>query len=334
MSQNLTPARVVHPGQILKRELEARGWTQKQLAEIMDRPTQAINEIIQGNKQITPETALDLEKALDSSAEFWLNLEKNYRLHLARKKKNEQNIERRRKLYELIPVDEVKKRQWIPPSDSLDELEKNVCRFLGISSLTEARSPQVNFRKTQARSCQTGAQTAWLKRVEYLAKQQTVGDFNRETLIEQIGEITALAEFAEEVAQLEPLLSSLGVHFVIVPHLSKTYLDGAAFYLDKHPVVAVTLRYDRIDSFWFTVMHELAHIATGHQGIYLDDLSLNNSNFHNLSSEEKEADTLACNWLIDPVAFERFTIDNRPNFSRKEIESFAQIGRASCRERV
>ncbi|WP_258003809.1 HigA family addiction module antitoxin [Fischerella thermalis] len=87
MSQKLTPARVPTPGKILSRELEVRGWTQKDLAEIMGRPVQTINEIIRGTKQITPETAIELSQALGTSPEFWTNLEAKYRLHLAGKEK-------------------------------------------------------------------------------------------------------------------------------------------------------------------------------------------------------------------------------------------------------
>jgi addiction module HigA family antidote len=85
MSTSPGPARVTPPGVILKRELEARGWTQNDLAEIMGRPSQAISEIIRGTKQVTPETALELAQAMGTSPEFWTNLEINYRLHLARK---------------------------------------------------------------------------------------------------------------------------------------------------------------------------------------------------------------------------------------------------------
>lgn len=94
MSRNPAPARVTIPGSILSRELEARGWTQKDLAEIMSRPAQTINEIIRGTKQITPETAIELSQALGTSAEFWTNLEAKYRLHLASKDKKEQDISR------------------------------------------------------------------------------------------------------------------------------------------------------------------------------------------------------------------------------------------------
>jgi addiction module HigA family antidote len=80
MERITRPARAIAPRRILTRELEARGWTQKDLARIMGRPTQAINEIIKGAKQITPETALELAEAFGTSAELWTNLEAQYRL--------------------------------------------------------------------------------------------------------------------------------------------------------------------------------------------------------------------------------------------------------------
>ncbi len=86
MSNTLTPARVISPGRILQRELDARGWKQKDLSEIIKRSPQAINEIIRGTKQITPETAREISAALGTTAEFWTNLEAKYRLHLAKKK--------------------------------------------------------------------------------------------------------------------------------------------------------------------------------------------------------------------------------------------------------
>lgn len=318
MSQQLPPSRVSPPGRILVRELEARGWTQKDLAEITGRPIQTVNEIIQAKKQITPETALELGEAFGTSAEFWTNLETNYRLHLARKENQERDIARKSQLYSLAPISELIKRGWIQASDSTEELEKKVCDFFGIESIEEPPKLAINFRCSQERDPETIARLAWAKQVENLAKQQTVGQFDREHLQAAIPKILAFAEQPEDVKQVPGLLLSLGVHFVIVPHLSKTYLDGAAFYLENHPVVALTLRYDRIDSFWFTLMHELGHIVAGHRGSYLDDLgnlALNN--------EESEANQLAANWLIDPIAFQDFVATHNPRFSRKVIEQFA-----------
>jgi addiction module HigA family antidote len=76
----------VHPGELLAEELAVRGLTQKQLAEGMGRPAQAINEIIRGRTAITAETALQLEHALGTPARFWLNLQAAHDLAGARQR--------------------------------------------------------------------------------------------------------------------------------------------------------------------------------------------------------------------------------------------------------
>lgn len=84
------------PGTILKLELDARGWTQKDLAAILGRPQQAISEIVRGTKRITPDTALELAAALGTpSAQAWLYFETEYRLSLARSRKDLAAIVRR-----------------------------------------------------------------------------------------------------------------------------------------------------------------------------------------------------------------------------------------------
>ncbi len=89
MTLHRVPAQITPPGRIVARELEARGWTQRHLATLIGRPVQAINQIVKGSKQITPETALVFGEVFGTSAEFWANLEMNYRLNLARQKQNE-----------------------------------------------------------------------------------------------------------------------------------------------------------------------------------------------------------------------------------------------------
>ncbi len=89
MSLHRVPAQITPPGRIVARELEARGWTQKHLATLIGRPVQAINQIIKGTKQITPQTALAFAEVFGTSAEFWVNLEAHYQLNLARQKQNE-----------------------------------------------------------------------------------------------------------------------------------------------------------------------------------------------------------------------------------------------------
>ena len=83
-STELVPAYTPPPGEILAMELDARHWSQRQFAAIIDKPVQAVNEILHAKKQITPETALRIAAALGTSPELWINLEADYRLSLAR----------------------------------------------------------------------------------------------------------------------------------------------------------------------------------------------------------------------------------------------------------
>src|ERR1700676_590007 len=74
------PAEVFPPGEFLADELEARGWTHMEFAEIIRRPTKLVNEIIAGKKSITPETARELAAALGTTPQYWLTLEYAYQL--------------------------------------------------------------------------------------------------------------------------------------------------------------------------------------------------------------------------------------------------------------
>ena len=78
---NAYPDVAIPPGEYLAEEIEARKLSQKELARLMGRPANTINEIINGKKAITAETALQLETVMQEiPARFWLNLETDYQL--------------------------------------------------------------------------------------------------------------------------------------------------------------------------------------------------------------------------------------------------------------
>ena len=131
---------------------------------------------------------------------------------------------------------------------------------------------------------------------------------------------------AEDVAHVPATLARWGVRFVGLRHLPKTYLDGAAFWLEEGPAVALTLRYDRIDSFWFTLMHELAHLAEGRGEAYLDQLEDGGEDATEpppVEPHEEAANRLASGWLLAQEAFDDFVARTSPRFSRASIEAFA-----------
>jgi addiction module HigA family antidote len=81
MTKHQPTYRAFPPGDLIREEIEYRGWSQNDLAQIMGRPLQAVNELINGRKAITARTARELEAALGPDAQFWLNMETSYRLY-------------------------------------------------------------------------------------------------------------------------------------------------------------------------------------------------------------------------------------------------------------
>jgi HTH-type transcriptional regulator/antitoxin HigA len=327
MSTELHPAQLVLPGRILKQELEARGWTQRDLAAILGRPEQAISEIITGSKQITPETSVELGQAFGTSPEFWHNLEANYRLELARTQAHGDVIARRSRLYAELPLREMASRGWLTLRDSVDELEAEVIGCVGVPVLPGPPRPAVRWRGSSARPALTYAQLAWLRRAETLARAQTgISPWQDDHLEPLARELSSQMHLVEDVTLVPATLARWGVRFVLLRHLPKTYLDGAAFWLAKGPAVALTLRYDRIDAFWFTLMHELAHLAEGRSEAYLDQLEDGGENAPDPSPPdacEETANRLASHWLLAPEAFADFVTRTGPRFSRANIEAFA-----------
>lgn len=332
MEQTLRPARPVPPGRILRQELDERGWTQRDLAAILGRPEQMVSEIINGTKQITPETSLELAQAFGVSPEFWYNLEANYRLELAKRQDRDDTISRRSRLYDAFPLQEMARRGWLKLSEPADALEAEVSRFLGfdLATLPEAVTVAARFRCSTAREPAAYAQLAWLCRAEQLARQQTVATWKPEHVQPLIAELTALTARAEDIVGVPQVLANRGVRCVFLRHLGKTYLDGAAFYVDGEPCVALTLRYDRIDSFWFTLLHEVGHLAEGggtsHLDILEDSQGKNGGSEpgkEEIDSHEAQADQLASQWLIAPDALQSFVASTHPYFSKARIEAFA-----------
>jgi len=310
------PARAVPPGQLIQRELDAHGWTQNDLAEVMGRPAQAISEIITGKKQITAETAIELGEAFGVDAAFWSTLQSNYNLHLARQQKSAHDVARRSQLHSATPLLELIKRGWlgITRKSPIDEQESAVCAFLGISSIGARAELSISFRSSEHRGPDWSAKVAWAKRVEHLAGPMVkkLPKYSKAALEKAIPKLLKLAATEAGVAQVPGFLAKLGIGFLVLSHLPKTYLDGAILPVDGHPVVALSLRYDRIDNFWFTLLHELAHCLRGDY-VFIEQNG----------EDEDGADAQATSWLIPEAAFKAFVKSAAPDFAMRRIETFA-----------
>lgn len=325
MTERLTPAEVFPPGDFIKEEMEERGWSQADLAHILSRPVQTVNEILSGKKSITPETARELAAAFGNSPELFLNLENAYRLFLAPGETSK--VSRRAKLYGKAPVRELIKRGWIRGSSDIGELEKQVRDFLGVKSLDDDPPCAFAARKSDGYDEYSPGQIAWFCRCRQLALGRLPSrPFDARSF--RAVPPTLPKEYAD-IATLDRLPAQLarrGVILVLLEHLPGTKIDGGAFWVEGHPVVALSLRYDRVDSFWFTLLHELAHIVL-HKELAVLDVDLvgpTAAPSGEKPATEQEADRKAQEWLVPEQELVQFIRETSPYYSHDRIARFAE----------
>jgi HTH-type transcriptional regulator/antitoxin HigA len=206
--------------------------------------------------------------------------------------------------WERFPLQEMVARGWIEEkvTDLHDQAEEVLRRFF--AQLGPVREVAAFYRQTQhirsGRGMDGYALSAWAARILIRALKNSLNvAYNPGSVsLEFMRELARLSILDRGPLLAQEYLAKHGIPLIIEPHLPRTYLDGAAITTGSGgPVVALTLRHDRIDNFWFSLMHELVHVAK-HLGQgtaqFLDDLDVGPEG----DSCEGEADQLAGEALI------------------------------------
>lgn len=322
-----TVAEVFPPGEFIGEELEERGWSQVELAEIMGRPARLISELLSGKRSITPETAKGLGAAFGTGPELWMNLERDYQL--SRATHDDSAVERRAKLYAKAPVKEMIKRRWIEPSENTDVLWQRVLDFLCIKDIDEQPSLAHASKKGTSYADVTSAQWAWIFRAKQIAQHISVSKYSRKSLSEAIGQLECLLIAPEEARHVPRVLTGCGVRFVIVEKLPNMRMDGICFWLDDYPVIAMSLSRDTIDNFWFVLRHEIEHVLRGDGKDYpmIDaDLSgVKASTDESLPEEERAANAAAANFCAPVPKVQSFISRKHPFYYERDVLAFARL---------
>ncbi len=319
------PAEVFPPGEFLREELEAREWSQQELADILDRPPRLISEVIAGKRAITPETAKGLADAFGMSPDYWMNLESQYQL--SKVKLPNENVARKARLYEKFPVREMLRRGWVRTSENIDVLEQRFCAFFSISDLSAKPMLCHSAKKTHVARDVTPLQLAWLFRVKAMASQQVVPAYSHAKLRGALSLLKALTVSPEEVRHVPRILAETGVRFVLVEPMVGSKMDGACFWLeDDKPVIGMTLRFDRIDNFWFVLRHELEHVLREdgkaiNEAIIDTDVGVDELG---LPACERHANKAGAEFCVTSAELENFIARVQPYFSEEKVLRFAQ----------
>jgi HTH-type transcriptional regulator / antitoxin HigA len=226
--------------------------------------------------------------------------------------------------WKRFPLAEMAKRGWIEKRRNLlDHAEEIMCDLIARAG-GEHVLPAALYRKSdQARAnakTDPYALKAWCWKVLARANAARLpASYETGTVdVEFLRKLAKLSWSAEGPRLAREFLGKHGIPLVCLVHLPRTYLDGAALQLaDGTPVVGMTLRYDRLDNFWFCLFHELAHVGrhmgNTRQEAFIDDLSLRDVEGVRRDPKEDEADEWAENGLIPKAVWESSRVKENPS---------------------
>jgi HTH-type transcriptional regulator/antitoxin HigA len=196
-----------------------------------------------------------------------------------------------------LPIKEIKKRGWLkdawPNSDKQTDQDQLLSSFM-LPAFESAIPALLKSGARVGRELDHYALLAWKARIVWKTRKEAASRTSLPTA--DLSWVNDLKEFTldeQGPALAVEYLRTKGIAVIFEDHLPKTYLDGAALLVDNFiPTIALTLRYDRLDNFWFVLLHELGHTLlhrdAGLSGGFFDDDSIEIA-----EKVEKEADAFA-----------------------------------------
>lgn len=319
------------PGQYIEALITSRGWTQRVLAIIIGLDETMLNKIISGKKPVDAKTSILLGDVFEVDPLVFLGLQKEYDLAKA-KIEMQPDLGRatRAHLFGELPISEMIKRGWLSADNIRDvpQVEAALVKFFGAKSVDDIEILPHAAKKTQTLSPATSVQIAWLYRVKSIAQDMMVGKFSIDAVRAAIDKLKDLLHSPEEARKVPRILAECGIRYLIVEALPSSKIDGVCFWLDeKSPVIAMSLRYDRIDNFWFVLRHEMEHVIQKHaQQKVIIDTELEGKNAgdsSDIAEEEQLANRAALEFCVPQKKIGSFIARKHPFFREADILGFA-----------
>ncbi len=223
--------------------------------------------------------------------------------------------------YEKFPIKEMVKKGWIPRiTDAVNHREEIITELIrnagGMKSVECCLFRKSKGARENAKN-DSNALIAWCLKVLEIANSKTLSTRYVEDSVNDgfLRDIAKLSYFDNGPVLAKEYLGKHGIYLVTLMHLNKTYLDGAVIFpANRNPVIGLTLRYDRIDNFWFCLLHELAHLSkhlgVSGNGLVIDDLDLRKYDDKKEDSVEKQADNIAQEALIPSEFWATINLSN------------------------
>jgi HTH-type transcriptional regulator/antitoxin HigA len=312
--------------------LEVNGWSQRVLALIIGMGETGVNKLVSDRQPVTADLALVLGEVFRVPPEQFLELQKSYDLAKARiAARPDPRRATRAHLFGGLPVSEMIARGWLQVEDVRDvpKVEAGLAKFFGVSSPDEIEILPHAAKKTNVATEITPVQLAWLYRVKQIASDMLVPRYSPDSVAAAIKRLAPLRSSPEEARKVPRILAESGIRFVMVESLTAAKIDGVCFWLDDlSPVIGLSLRYDRIDNFWFVLRHELEHVVRRDGRIAVAiDVELEGESAGTgpeVPEQERIANEAAAAFCVPPDKLARFVARKAPFFAERDIIGFAR----------
>jgi HTH-type transcriptional regulator / antitoxin HigA len=218
------------------------------------------------------------------------------------------------------------RRGWIEATENTKSLEAQLKRFFDTEDIEQIADLPLAARKSIGDESTSVPLRAWNFRARRLSRTVHAEVFDHEKFVREFPNLRDLTPHPENIRRLPSILASWGIRLLVVSHLEHTKLDGAALWVDGNPVVVITLRFDRIDYFWHTLIHELVHIKYREGSVDSDMLSdaKGEGGMGAISETEERANSEATEILVPQDKLRSFIIRTAPLYSEQKIVRFGQ----------
>jgi HTH-type transcriptional regulator / antitoxin HigA len=223
-------------------------------------------------------------------------------------------------------------RGWLEADDVRDvpRVEAALARFFGVADAGQIEILPHAAKRTMVNAEVSPAHLAWLYRVRQVAEGMVVPRYSSKAMVAAMKDLRELLTAPEEARRAPRILAEAGVRLVVVESLTGAKIDGVCFWLDdRKPVIGLSMRFDRLDNFWFVLRHECEHVLRGHgRSAIVFDAELEKERAGtgpHVLEEERVANEAASDFCVPQQLLRQFVARKAPIFTDRDVRAFAKL---------
>jgi HTH-type transcriptional regulator/antitoxin HigA len=252
---------------LIQAELDRRAWIQADLARVLGWPVQTLSEVMQGKRRIDAGMALDVAAVSEVEPHEWLAAQAAQDLRQARQAPDvttrRDEITRRAELEDVVPVRELIKRGVITATDPGHQLEE-VKALLEVAAIRDDPPYFVSAKRVRDGVPLSRAQKAWIALARRRARAIEAPPYDEAAFRLLAQDLPREVREPRDLEGLPDRFAGTGVRLVHIPAFPGGRIDGVSMELESSPMIALSGRGKRIDRVLFALLHESAHVVSGH----------------------------------------------------------------------